>query len=196
MMPRKLITRRRCLLALSGGALCALLLLLAAFAFPHRLLCVDNGNVTGDALVVLGGGSYERPVRAAELFRDHAAPRIIVTGFGDCETNRRILLRHGVPASSIIVESKATTTRENALFTIPLLRKLGAKQVILVTSWYHSRRSLRCFRHYAPDMQFYSRPAYFGFARNDWARQGIYRYIRGEYLKLTGYWLCYGICPF
>ncbi|MGH7971924.1 MAG: YdcF family protein [Limisphaerales bacterium] len=184
------------MLALAAGALCAPLLLLAAFAFPHQVLCVDSGNVTGDALVVLGGGSYERPVRAAELLRDRAAPCIIVTGFGDYETNRRTLRRQGVAASAIIVEPKATTTRENALFTIPLLRKLGAKHVLLVTSWYHSRRSLRCFRHYAPDIQFYSRPAYFAFPRDEWARQGIYRYIRGEYVKLAGYWLCYGICPF
>jgi uncharacterized SAM-binding protein YcdF (DUF218 family) len=44
-----------------------------------------------------------------------------------------------------------------------LLRQMGAKRVIIVTSWYHSRRALACFEHYAPDIKFYSRPSYFGY---------------------------------
>jgi hypothetical protein len=47
----------------------------AALLFPQQVLCVDSGIVQADALVVLGGGSYERPIRAAELFRAGAAPR-------------------------------------------------------------------------------------------------------------------------
>lgn len=141
-------------------------------------------------------GVYERPGRAAELFRQHAAPHVIVTGAGDCEINRRLLVRGGVPPAAIVVESKSNTTRENALFTIPLLRRQGARRVILVTSWYHSRRALKCFRHYAPEIQFYSRPAYYAFARSEWRPQGIRRYIRAEYAKLTGYWLDYGVSPF
>lgn len=193
-IPRK--TPKRWL-QLSLALIAVLLLLgLAAFAFPQQVLCVDAGNVDGDCLVVLGGGSYERPLRAAELFKSHAASRIVITGFGDHETNRQLLLREGVPESAILVEPKARTTRENALFTIPLLREQQAHRVILVSSWYHSRRALRCFRHYAPDIQFFSRPSYYAFPRNEWHRQGIYRYIRGEYLKLPGYWLLYGVCPF
>ena len=45
---------------------------------------------------------------------------------------------------------------------------MGAQRVIIVTSWYHSRRALACFEHYAPDMKFYSRPSYFGYVgRNE-----------------------------
>ena len=58
------------------------------------------------------------------------------------------------------------TTRENALLSIPLLRSHDDTRVIIVTSWYHSRRALNCFRHYAPDLHFYSRPSYSGFARS------------------------------
>src|ERR1035441_10336009 len=71
----------------------------------------------------------------------------------------------------------------------------GAKRVIIVTSWYHSRRALHAFQHYAPDIQFYSRPAYFGYPRTQWSRAGISGYIRAEYVKLAGYWVCYGVCP-
>ena len=48
-------TVRRGLVAVLG--LLALLLSTACF-FPQQVLCVDSGEVQGDALVVLGGGSY------------------------------------------------------------------------------------------------------------------------------------------
>lgn len=172
-------------------ALCAIL----AFAFPQQILCVDSGNVQADAMVVLGGGSYERPVRAAELFRSGAAPRIIVSGAGDAEANKRLLVGKGVPPSAIELESQSRSTKQNAQFSIPLLRALGAKHVILVTSWYHSRRALHTFQHYAPDMQFYSRPSYFGYPRAQWSQTGISGYVRSEYAKLVGYWVCYGVWP-
>ena len=179
-------------------ALAALFLALAAAAFflPQQLLCVDSGPAKADVIVLLGGGLGERPARAAELFREHAAPRIIVSGFGDCEINRRILLKAGVPANAIQLEDRSRTTMENAGFTIQLLRAENVHRVILVTSWYHSRRALACFEHEAPEIQFYSRPSYFGFARTDWPHKKIERRIYLEYPKLAGYWLRYGVQPF
>ena len=182
-------------------ALLAFFLLLAIVAFfsPQWFLCVDSGPVKGDIIVVLGGGLHERPERAAELFRERAAPRIILSGLGDCAINRRLLIGAGVPAGVIEMEDQSRTTQENAIFTIQRLRKsnsLPAKHVIIVTSWYHSRRALACFRHYAPDIQFYSRPSYFAYARADGSRKGIANRIRWEYAKLFGYWARYGIWPF
>jgi uncharacterized SAM-binding protein YcdF (DUF218 family) len=172
------------------------LLLSAVFFFPRQVLCVDSGDVQADALVVLGGGSYERPGRAAELFRSGAAPTIIVSGAGDFAVNQGILESAGVPLRAIEVESKSRSTRENAQFSIPLLRALGARRVIIVTSWYHSRRALQTFEHYAPDLQFYSRPGYYAYDSRQWSRTGISGFIPGEYMKLAGYWVCYGVCPF
>ena len=178
--------------------LLGLLLLLAAAAavFPQPFLCVDSGPVKADVIVILGGGSHERPVRAAELFKEHAAPRIIISGLGDCEINRRLLLAAGVPASAIELETQSRTTRENAEFTIQLLRKEKLTRVIIVTSWYHSRRALACFRHYAPELKFYSRPSYFASAHADWPHNRIGSRIRLEYAKLLGYWIRDGVCPF
>jgi uncharacterized SAM-binding protein YcdF (DUF218 family) len=167
-----------------------------AWFYPEKFLCVDSGRVSADVIIILGGGSHERPLRAAELFKQHAAPRIIVTGEGDDEINRELLIKAGVPASAIQVESKSTTTHENAEFTLKLLRAENLHSAILVTSWYHSRRSLRTFEHYAPGLKFYSRPAYFAFAREDWTRLGINKRMRLEFLKLPGYWIRYGVNPF
>jgi uncharacterized SAM-binding protein YcdF (DUF218 family) len=169
-----------------------------AFLFPQQILCVDSGSVQADVLVVLGGGTsaHERPEQAAKLFKEHAAPRIILTGAGDDEINHWILITNGIPADAIQVENQSRTTRENAEFTISMLHAQGAHRVILITSWYHSRRALETFEHFAPDIQFYSRPSYFAFARVDWPHKKIEHRVYLEYPKLLGYWICYGVRPF
>src|SRR6185312_15378703 len=84
--------------------ICALTI--AATAFPQKFLCVDSGGPAdghpADVIIVLGGGtgSHERAERAAELFKQHVAPRIIVSGAGDDEINRRSLIEHGAPANA------------------------------------------------------------------------------------------------
>jgi len=194
------VIRKRRWIWRAALALAVLLLALGvgAYFFPQKILCVDSGPVKADVIVVLGGGTgaRERPERSVELFKAHDAPRIIVSGEGDDGINRQILLRSGVPASAVQIESKSRTTRENAEFTIRMLRAENAHRVILVTSWYHSRRALRCFEHYAPDIQFYSRPSYFAYARADWPGKKVEHRIYLEYPKLLGYWVCYGVRPF
>lgn len=179
----------------------ALLGLLAAagmvgLLFPQQLLCVESGDVHADALVVLGGDFGDRAARAAELFRQGVAPKVIVSGAGDCTINLRLLTNAAVPASAIQLERWSKTTRENAEFSVFLLRADGVKRAIVVTSWYHSRRALKYFHHYAPEIEFYSKPSYSGYARSTWSRAGVWRDVRAEYLKILGYWLRYGICPF
>jgi uncharacterized SAM-binding protein YcdF (DUF218 family) len=177
----------------------ALLILLAggAILFPQKILCVDSGPAKASAIIVLGGGfgTHERPQRAAELFKQQAAPRVIVSGFGDDGINRRILIECGVPANAIQLESKSRSTKENAQFTIRLLRAEKIHSAIIVTSWYHSRRALRTFQHFAPEIKFYSRPSYFGFHRADW-RYDFSWHVYLEFIKLPGYWVCYGVWPF
>ncbi len=87
------------------------------------------------------------------------------------------------------------TTEENAEFTVKLLRTEKVHEAILVTSWYHSRRALKTFQHFAPEIKFYSRPSYFAFKRKDWTR-AVTRYVYWEYVKLPGYWIRHGVCPF
>src|SRR5215469_6394954 len=112
----------------------------ALIFFPQQFLSVDSGSVKADVIIVLGGGgAHERPVQAAELFKQHAAPRILISGAGDDEINRRALIRYGVPASAIEIEGQSRTTRENAMDSVNLLRAQGVHSAIIVTSWYHSR---------------------------------------------------------
>jgi uncharacterized SAM-binding protein YcdF (DUF218 family) len=168
----------------------------AAMVFPQKFLCVDSGPAQADVMVVLGGGSAERPERAAELFKAHAATRVIVSGQGDCEINRQLLIADGVPSKVIELETQSRTTRENAEMTVKLLRGQKPARVILVTSWYHSRRALASFRHYAPEIKFYSRPSYVDYSRAEWPGRRFVRRVYLEYPKLFGYWIGYGVRPF
>ena len=191
---RKLIFRMAKVFLLVS-ALLALVVGVAWF-YPEKFLCVDSGNVSAEVIVLLGGGVHERPLRAAELFRQRAAPRIIITGAGDDRFNRSILLKDGVPAGVIQMESDSLTTCENAEFTIQRLRAERVHRVILVTTWYHARRAQKTFEHFAPEITFYSRPSYYAFDRADWSKPGNFKRMRLEFLKLPGYWLRYGVNPF
>lgn len=173
-----------------------MLLAVAAFLCPQTFLSVDSGPVKADIVVVLGGGSHDRPERAAELFKNRAAAHVLVSGLGDCHIYRRSLIEAGVPPPAIQMEDQSRTTKENAIFTVNLLRRQGVHRVIIVTSWYHSRRALACFEHYGPELQFYSCPSYFGNARASWGRYRLAHRIYLEYPKLLGYWMCYGVSPF
>jgi uncharacterized SAM-binding protein YcdF (DUF218 family) len=146
-------------------------------------------------MVVMGGAPTERPLRAAELFKAGEAPLVICSGFGDAELSKTVLLKAGVPATAILLETNSHTTQENAVFTIALLRARHLTNAIIVTSWYHSRRARACFEHYAPEIQFYSRPDYVGYRADDPHRRYVANYLRSEYWKLLGYALRYGVWP-
>ena len=187
---------RRKLLKITLALLAAFLLGgLVLWLFPQQVLTVDSGPFKADVIVILGG-AMGRPKRAAELFAAGEAPIVLCSGLGDCESNRRFLEQGGVPRAAIQLECESKNTSENARFTIKLLRESGAQRVIIVTSWYHSRRALNCFAHYAPDLTFYSRPSSFASSRADWKPKGVEGYIRWEYLKHLAFLFRYGVSSF
>jgi uncharacterized SAM-binding protein YcdF (DUF218 family) len=114
-------------------------------------LGVDHGGppVKADTIVLLGGEWVYRPKHTLELYEQQLAPDIIVSGQGDANAIKRWLTAQGVPGSAIKVEGKSLNTMQNAEFTVPLLRERNARRVILVTSWFHSRRAVACFEKVA-----------------------------------------------
>jgi len=163
--------------------------------FSKQILCVDSGNVQGEVMVVLGGETIHRPARALELYQQGAAPRILITGAGDCQEVRIALAGKGVPPAALQIECDSHTTEQNARFSIPLLHALGARRVIVVTSWFHSRRALKCFRHQAPDIEFVSRPTMADLPKSHWPNKYERGWVLTEYAKLLYYWLRYGVSP-
>jgi len=180
-----------------GFALLVLFLLLPFIGlyFSKEILCVDSGNFQGEVMVVLGGETIHRPERALELYRQGAAPRILITGAGDCQEVRIALAGKGVPPAALQIECDSHTTEQNARFSIPLLRAMGARRVIVVTSWFHSRRALKCFRHHAPDVEFVSRPTMTDLSKSHWPNKNERGWVLTEYAKLLYYWVRYGVSP-
>jgi uncharacterized SAM-binding protein YcdF (DUF218 family) len=145
----------------------------------------------GDAIIILGGLAKPRAEVAAALFHEHLAPRVFVSGQGDAVSIEKQLVNLGVPADSITVESDSASTFENAKRTAPLLRKAGIRRALIVTSWFHARRALRCFEHEAPDISFLITPERRPTRPNQYER----RLAQAEYWKLLFYWVRYGIVP-
>jgi uncharacterized SAM-binding protein YcdF (DUF218 family) len=169
---------------------------LAAATWPEKFLTVEQEPVKADAIVLLGGGSNFRVPRALELFQQGFAPLIIISGKGDSDETRRWLKNSGVPVEALRCETNSMNTWQNAKFSASILREMKAHRVILVTSWFHSRRTLACFHKAAPEIEFVSlptladRPSVRALDKKDRGRM-LY-----EYVKLAGYCVRYGVWPF
>ena len=164
--------------------------------FSSSLLCRTSQQPHGDVMVVLGGEMIHRPSRAAELFANGVAPRVLVSGFGDCDEVKRELEGRGVPSAAIETECESKNTSQNARFCIKRLREQGARRVVIVTSWFHSRRALNCFQHYAHDIEFVSAPTVADLPSRHWPAKYERSWVMIEYFKLVYYFFRYGVSPF
>lgn len=100
----------------------------------------------------------DRVFQAGRLWREHLAPKLVVTGgnipflgehsVGDAVLYARLLHElFDVPDSCMLKVSESKTTYEDALFTARLFEQLGMPKVILlVTSAQHMPRAARLFR--------------------------------------------------
>jgi uncharacterized SAM-binding protein YcdF (DUF218 family) len=109
-----------------------------------------------DAIVVLGAAQYNgrpSPVLRArlnhgmELYREHLAPLIVVTGGigrGDTTSEalvgRRYLVAHGVPDQSVVAQSDGRTTMASMNAVTGWLRQRGLRRVLLVSDPFHMFR--------------------------------------------------------
>lgn len=121
--------------------------------------------VTAQAIVVLAGGvrtatpefgdtvseeTLERVRYAAALARRYRLPILVSGGSGSGGTAaaqvmaRTLREEFGVDVQWL--ESRSRDTRENALFSQPILRRAGITRVLLVTHDIHQRRSVAEFR--------------------------------------------------
>jgi uncharacterized SAM-binding protein YcdF (DUF218 family) len=98
----------------------------------------------------------DRLLQAVELYRMGLIKKIVFTGgsgrilqpeMKEGNYVNRYLIYMGIPKEDFIIESESQNTRENAAFTKKLLEEKNMKtEVLLITSGFHMRRSLGCFR--------------------------------------------------
>jgi uncharacterized SAM-binding protein YcdF (DUF218 family) len=111
-----------------------------------------------DAIVILGGGMMspigamvypelfngaDRVWHAARLYKAGKAPVVIMSGTGEGPGAKRFLRDLGVPPDHFIWEEKSGNTVENIKNTKALCEEKKFKRVLLVTSAFHMRRTLR-----------------------------------------------------
>jgi len=104
---------------------------------------------------VLNLAGAARVIEAARVFRTMDAPWIVSSGGAavgrdmvpESETMKTALIQLGVPADRILLESTSRITRDQAVLTAAILRDLGVRSFVLVTSDLHMRRALATFRH-------------------------------------------------
>lgn len=129
-------------------------------------LCMHQDPQKAD--IIIGFGCYNENVarRAAQLYHEGYAPRILFTGalgrntssmWTETEASRfaRIAVSEGVPESAILKEERATNSGENLIFTRCLLEELGipVKRVIGVQKPYMERRLYAAFPVYWPEVR-------------------------------------------
>lgn len=99
-----------------------------------------------------------------------------------------------MPAAAIAVECASESTIENAAYSAPILRAMGVRSALLVTSWFHTRRALACFQKEAPAIRWMTAPVERGGSLWHLLRDhGAADMVAEEYLKLAYYALRYGI---
>jgi uncharacterized SAM-binding protein YcdF (DUF218 family) len=120
-----------------------------------EVLIVLGGSSTNDGLI--GGNSYWRSAYAVFAYREGWVRQIIITVGSNTATPTAASMRaflecQGVPREIIVVETQARNTRENALYTKPLLSN-SAGQRVLLTSDFHMFRARRVFEKVGIDVR-------------------------------------------
>ena len=130
-------------------------------------LCLNQNPQKADCIVGFGNFNTDIARRAAQLYLEGVAPKILFTGglgrnteglFPEPEAVRfaRVAMECGVPAEDILIEDRSTNTKENIEFTRQLLRERGipCDHILGVHQPFMERRILAAMGVYWPDLNF------------------------------------------
>lgn len=130
-------------------------------------LCLHQPPQKADVIVGFGNFNTDIARRAAELYHQGFAPKILFTGglgrnteglLPEPEAVRfaKVAMECGVPECDIILEDKSTNTKENILFTRDKLRELGLSHdhILGVHQPFMERRIASAMGVYWPEQNF------------------------------------------
>lgn len=137
---------------------------LEALAVLWDYLGMHQTPEKSDCIVGFGNFNVNIAVRAAELYLEGYAPKVLFTGglgrntlglLPEPEAVRfaKTAMARGVPAEDILIEDRSTNTKENILFTRALLKEHGLENAKLlgVHQPFMERRILAAFGVYWKD---------------------------------------------
>lgn len=142
--------------AIPGGGLVALLVLLMTFA-------ATDYRRPADCAVVLGAGVYpdgtpsltlnDRVGEGIRLYHEGLVPRLLMTGgvdpghgLSEPQVMRRLGIEAGVPESAIWLDEEGVNTRASARNCAARLEREGLESALLVSHGYHLLRAKAAFR--------------------------------------------------
>ncbi len=158
---------------------------------------------------IIGFGNYNEdiPRRAAELYHQNLAPKVLFTGGlgrntlglwsgSEAERFAQIAMECGVPMDDIIIESQSTNTGENIAFTREKLQELGmnVSTILGVHHPFMERRIYAALKNYWPEVDaIITSPqlAILAYMENTLARgldaQAAIDVIMGDFQRITVY---------
>ena len=187
--------------------------ILFAWFLAERLI-VEKPLDQADAILVLGGSKVylERTNKAAELYKKGVAPKILLTddggrgGWSSVEQRnppyvdlaKRELLAQGVPVENIeILQPQVSGTISEAQNLRKKIEETNWKRILIVTSAYHTRRSLWTFQTVLAEnkIEIGIQPAPVGQQTPMpfvwWLSPFGWNLVAGEYVKSAYYWMSF-----
>jgi uncharacterized SAM-binding protein YcdF (DUF218 family) len=177
-------------------------LVLAFLAVSGRFLVLDQARES-DVILVLAGETDHRPARALELLNQGYAPRLILDveaqskmyQWSEGDLAQKYAEGLGRAQSITICRIDGLSTKEEAISAARCLRQVGGKNVLLVTSDYHTRRALSIFKREVPDRNFSVAAAFdareFGvkwWQHREWAKVNFLEWLRLLWWELVDRW--------
>lgn len=132
-----------------------------AFLAHLEQVSVEQRDKKTDAIIILTGGNF-RVNTGLELFADHMAPKLFITGVHESVKEADIISlwkqKKPLPECCVILGHSARTTIGNAVETREWVQQNNIKSIRLVTSFYHMPRALIEFRATMPDIEMIPHP--------------------------------------
>ena len=187
-----------------------LILILFGLSRLGAFLVLEDPLAKADAIFVLGGTRYERPLEAVELYKAGWAPRVTlnrqIADNGEIDLMQRgipyrrevdeqieVMGRLGVPASAITVLNEANSTADEADTLRTIATRDRWTRVIVVTSKQHTRRARLVMRRRldGTGVEVVVRASRLDTADVDrwWAHRSTLRFTLFETQRLLGYWI-------
>jgi uncharacterized SAM-binding protein YcdF (DUF218 family) len=178
------------------------LFFLALLTTSGRFLVINHPQ-NSDVVVVLAGETERRPQRGLELLGQGLAPRLILDVPADTriyQWNQLELAKRyiqGLPQAAAITVCPifGRSTKGEAQDASRCLNAIGAHTVLLVTSDFHTRRTLSTFKRTLPQYDFSVAAAFdereFGtkwWQRRQWAKVNFDEWLRLMWWELVERW--------
>ncbi len=128
-------------------------------------MCLNIKPEKAECIVAFGSVNDEVAQRAAELYKQNFAPKILFSGglgrntenmwtVAEADRFAGIAINMGVPKEDIIIENKSTNTAENIEFTKEILKNLNfkAEKILVVHKPFMERRIYAALKKQWPEV--------------------------------------------